>query len=568
LIGALLALLALTPVFLGGRALRRRMMPELTGPVATLAEIVLDLSLVVGVTELLGTIGAFKLLPVAVTLGAVGLAAMRAGRVGSGTESRASEGSASASSGVPPAHTPTHSARTTRTWRWATIVAVSVVGAEWMSLVADSWNRGMSTPDTLWYHLPIAARFVQDGWTSRLHFVDAGSSIAFYPATSELLHATGMLFLGNDMLSLVLNLGWLSLALFAAWCIGRRFGVAHVTLIGAATVLAAPQVVLDDAGSGLNDIVGVALFLAAVALISNAVREQVGHRERRAEMLCGALAAGLAVGSKYTLVLPFALLALAVMLLNPRGERVRITMEWLAVAGLAGGYWYVRNFVATGNPVPSAKLGFGPLHLPSIPGPTNSTVAHFVLRGDAWRTYFLPGLHAAFGPAWWGIAVATAASIVLGAVMSNERAVRILAFIVFGCLIAFVFTPQVLGMRKPIYFEPNARYVLLALLMGTVVLPILLRRWHRLVSAVLVAYLVILAATQFAPSLWRHAPTGWAPVVEGAMPNVVGICFGILVVVLGVLWRAERRPRLRWSEHRVAFVMCAAAAIGGIGVEV
>ena len=85
-----------------------------------------------------------------------------------------------------------------------------------------------TTPDSLWYHLPVAARFAQDGSIYRLHYVDAGSLTVFYPATSELVHAAGMIFLGNDFASLLLNMGWLSLALFAAWCIGWRFGCGSV----------------------------------------------------------------------------------------------------------------------------------------------------------------------------------------------------------------------------------------------------------------------------------------------------------------------------------------------------
>ena len=565
-IGALLALLALTPVFVGARALRRRLVPELAGPPAALAEIVLDLSLVVGVTELLGTIGAFRLLPVLLSLGAVGVAAMRVGRARPAPDRRPSP-----SSGAPPEPTIVSSANPTRvgptrTWRWATIIAVSVVSAEWMSRVVDSWRRGMSTTDTLWYHLPMAARFVQDGWTTRLHFVDARSLIVFYPETSELLHATLMLFLGNDVLSLVVNLGWLALALLSAWCIGRRFGVPHLTLIGAVVVLATPQVVLDDAGSGLTDIVGLALFLAAVALVSNAAREGVGPRERRAEMLCGALAAGLAAGTKYTLVIPVVLLALGVIVLTPRRERIRFTMRWLAVAGLAGGYWYIRNFIAVGSPIPNAHLGVGPLHLPTIPFPGTSSVAHFLFQRGAWSTYLLPGLHGAFGPVWWSVAAAAGAGFVLGLMASEDLTVKILAFIGFGCFVAYVVTPQIVGARAPTNFQPNVRYVIPALVMGTVALPIVLRRWPRIASALAVAYLIVLGGTQFAGTIWRHVPSGYAPSVEGATPVVIGICFGILVAAFGVLWNTAGLPRLRLSEHPAAFVTCAIVAVVGLGI--
>src|SRR5207245_2426187 len=136
------------------------------------------------------------------------------------------------------------------------------------------------------------------------YFPDGGSYTAFFPASSELMHGLGLLLLGNDVLSPMMNLGWLALALFAAWCIGRPFGVAWVALIGVAIVLTTPELILDDAGSALNDVVGLALLLASVALLVNAIPVDAKGRWRVGCIVCGALAAGLALGTKYTLIAP------------------------------------------------------------------------------------------------------------------------------------------------------------------------------------------------------------------------------------------------------------------------
>ena len=78
--------------------------------------------------------------------------------------------------------------------------------------------------DTLWYHLPDASRFVQDGSIAPLPFFDLETVTAFYPATSELMHGFGIIVMGNDVLSPAIDLGWLALALLTTWSWESRSG--------------------------------------------------------------------------------------------------------------------------------------------------------------------------------------------------------------------------------------------------------------------------------------------------------------------------------------------------------
>lgn len=546
LIGALLAVAAFTPIFIGARALRGRLMADLAGPCVALAAIVIALAIVIVVSEALGSIGALRPLPLAVGLAVIGVVAAR-------TKPRAHLVGTAQDVPDDEAAPPIVRARpVTRTWDVIAVGIVAVVGAEWMTRIVDAWHRGITTPDSLWYHLPIAARFAQDGWTSRLHFVDQASLIVFFPATAELVHALGMVFIGNDFVSLGINLGWLALALLAAWCIGWRFGVAPLTLIGAAVVLATPALVLDEAGSGLNDIAGIALFLAALALIINAGREGIDNREQRAELLCASLAAGLAAGTKYTMIGPALALGIAAITITPRPNRVRLGLGWAAVAFTTGGYWYLRNLFTVGNPVPSMRLSIGPLHLPSIPYPGTSSIAHYVLQRAAWRLYFVPGLRVAFGPLWWALVAIVGVGFAIGLARPNRPA-RLLAGVGIACTFAFVVTPQILGAHAPIFFTVNARYVTPALIAGVVLLPIAMHNasQHRL-SALLATYVVVFAGTQFASSLWRNEATVFAPSTVGALPYLGGITFGLIVFVVGV--RFPRRPHLRRGRSSPALV--------------
>ncbi len=554
LIGVVCAAVAFAPLAFGARSLRRRHLPHLFGAPAVLAEIVISLAIVVCVSEFLGSVGLFRLVPIVVAFGFSGAVAWR---LAGSTTMASSPGAAERRNVVQLGG-----------WeRWAALGAVAVVVAEWTIRVSDSLQRGMvATADTLWYHMPVAARFVQTGWTPRLHFADGNSLIVFYPATSELVHALGIIFVGNDVLSPLLNLFWLALALLAAWCIGRPFGVAPLTVMGIAAVLATPELVLDDAGSALNDVVGIALLLAAVALLVDA-KTSDERVLRQGPFVCAALAAGLALGTKYTLIPAVGALSVAALLIQPRGKRARQAGLWGAAVALTGGYWYLRNLVATGNPLPSLRLGIGPVHLPSLPFPGASRAADYIFDRQAWNDYLLPGLRDALGPAWWAVLLLAGVGCALGAFFGRSRVVRVVAVVGFASFVAYLYSPQILGIgRAPIYFVVNVRYIAPALVVGIAILTVVTPRFGRLgVLALLGAFGAVLVATQFDRSIWHNGGTYIAQPTEGSAPRVWGVVIGIAIVVAGVAWRigARRVPRSRaFALGSVCVALAALLAVG------
>ena len=78
-----------------------------------------------------------------------------------------------------------------------------------------------------------------------------------------------ILAFGRDILSPLLNLGFLAIGLLASYCIGRPYGVGPHSLLGGAIALGSQQLVEFQAGEALNDITGVAFVLAAVAVLVN-----------------------------------------------------------------------------------------------------------------------------------------------------------------------------------------------------------------------------------------------------------------------------------------------------------
>ena len=250
--------------------------------------------------------------------------------------------------------------------------------AEWTFPSQLSLDQGMFGGDTTWYHMPFAARMAQEHSTIHLHFTDPLRLAAwFYPQSSELIHGAGIVLFKTDWLSPLINLIWLSIALLAAWCVGRPYKVGPATLVAGAIVLDAGVMIETQPGEGRNDIMGLAFLIAFAAFLINGHQRRAPAegggpgraRERRAAARQGAADHGRDRGRPRRLGqvhLPDPgrrRSRVGVVVFSGRGRR--FTTAW--VIGLSalvvGGYWYLRAAIKTGgNPIPQSK--FGPLHLP------------------------------------------------------------------------------------------------------------------------------------------------------------------------------------------------------------
>jgi hypothetical protein len=471
--------------WLGATALRRRLVSELDGAPGQLATAVLAIAGLLWIAEVLGTFGWFKAGPYlgAVTVVGAGLWLLVGGRWGRPSGllgfSPSAPGvvrergwgekqDAAAPEGRP--HRPSPAALVA-----LAIAAITVVkfGLE----VKPKLSTGMTGFDSTWYHGPFAAEFFQGGDTWGLHFIAPQFLAWFYPANSEVLHAVGMAAFGRDILSPLLNLGWFVGCLAAAWCIGRPYRVAPWSLALAALALSVPAL-NDQAGEARNDIVGIFFLLAAVAVALNAWSARA-NREKGlgtgALVLVG-LAAGLAAGTKLNFLLPAGVLVVGLVVVAPSGARLRA----LAAAGLAalagGGYWYLRNLVHTGNPLPWVKH-LGPVTLPApeqgLGGREDHSVLAYLTDGSVWSDWFLPDLHHGLTILWPLAALLAVGGLVLCLSRRSDQMLRIVGIVGLAAAFAWLIAPTSAsgpdGMPRG--FESGLRYLAPALVLGLAVLP-------------------------------------------------------------------------------------------------
>ncbi len=530
LIGALLA------SWYVARRLRRRLMPDWEGSPGVLAEVVVALAILVAGGELLGLFGLLKPWSLLLLLALLALVA----RLGL-TEAGPGGGDDGCRSGgqVP---------------RWGAFLALGVTAVlvgQWASFATNSLDFGITNFDSVWYHLPFSAEMARTGSVLKYLRTETVFVNWFYPQNSELLHAIPMVFTGRDFFSVLINFGWLALALHAAWNIGRPWNRSHLTLAAAAVVLASHTLVVREPGTAKNDIVVVALLLSSVAVLLN-----IGSRKKDDgggafgpgwPLALAGLAAGLAAGTKYTALAPVVLITVAVGFTAFPGVRLRALGTWLGGVLAGGGFWYLRNLLVTGNPVPQVRQ-LGPLELP---GPErlqevrpDFSVAHYLTDWQVWSEFLIPGLERGFGPFWPVLLALVFIGPLVVLVKADRRLVRALALVALGAALAYLFTP--LGASgpegSPVGFAINLRFLAPALVLALVLVALLPVFSRPRAQAVFAVVAVVLFLTAGRPD---------------ALYELGGKYFGlavalVFVLIPGIAWLVSGRER---SDRRTAVVV-------------
>ncbi len=502
---------------ISARYLRSVLLPDWQGAPAALGAIVLGLALAVITCELLGLLGlltapALILVSVATALGLrISLLPTVAGP-------------------APPAPT------VGRLGLGVAAVAALLTAVHWAGPVLHSLDVGIYRQDSTWYHLPFAAWFAQTGSVAGLLQTDPLKlAVWYYPLNSELLHAIGMVVLGNDLVSPLLNFGWMGVALLAAWCVGRPLGLAAATLLGTVVVVDS-DMMLVQAGNAPSDIVALACLLAAIAVLVNgwAASGDAAAPQRGSlaiapgPLAVAALAAGLAIGTKVTMLVPVGVMTVGLLLAGGRDGGGRRAAIWLGGLAATGGLWYLRNLIQAGNPLP--WLNAGPLPGPNqealYPRPAHS-IAEYVADRHAWTDFFLPGFAETLGPLWFVVLFFAVAGIVLGLRRRHGPLIRMLALAGAATLVAHAFNPISASGPDggPYGFASNLRYAAPGIAIGLILLPLCETRWmaRRVLAP---AYALLILTASIASAEWIQPQP------------VVAIAIGALAVAVPV-WLAS-----------------------------
>ena len=540
--------------------MRGRLLPGFSGASARLAEVVLGLSLLVVILELVGVVGLYRpgwvLLACLIAGGAIGVALRPAGQ-------------------GPPLPSPA-----IRPYALGAAVAAAVlVIAHWAMPTQTGLDIGMYLPNTTWQNAPFAARFVQDHQVGALHFTEVlNLTVWFYPQNSELLHSAGILFLGNDFLSPLLNIGWAALCLLAAWAFARVYGGGPIAVVAMALVLDANMLLLYQPGDAKNDTMGLFFFLAAAAILVNADAQQrvaagsartlhsggppLEARLPNGALIVAGLAAGLALGTKLNLLAPFGLLTIGVIAVSA-GYRWRATWIWVVSSLVTGGFWFARNLVNAGNPLPWIKAGplSGPHQLDiNIREPHN--VFHYLVPPDGGviRHHLIPGLHDSFGDLWPLVLVAVIGGFLLAIFRGRTPMIRMLGIVALLSGLAYLVTPLTAAGPEgdPTAFTTNLRYASPALALGALLLGVDSGLLKPRVQPWLLGSLIVLLLVQAVPVWDLHGHLWTRHFLLGA----VGLAFFLIVVPVGLVLVRQRGAPAAMVAGGAVLALALVVAIG------
>lgn len=312
-------------------------------------------------------------------------------------------------------------------WSWViAAVAAGTLAVYALAYLAESATVAVTHIDFLSFTMPGLARWIQSGsvWQSTefLPYLPTGT----YPNNGDTFLLAAVLPWRSDAFVRLLEYPLLAVIGCAVYALGRELGAAraHATLL-AATVLALRSVTITAVENVKPDTFMLATFATGLVFLLR------HHRTSRgSDLVLAGVGLGLAFGSRWYGVSSVVVVVVVWALRSALSRRalgaiVRQGAALVVLIALSGGFWFVRNWVVTGDPL--FPLRVAPFGLTVFDAPPDVfrerygfTIAHYALQPRIWAHFILPGYRAALGLP--GLVVVLGLLLAVGLVLAGRRA--------------------------------------------------------------------------------------------------------------------------------------------------
>ncbi|MCH7873020.1 MAG: hypothetical protein IID33_15095, partial [Planctomycetes bacterium] len=252
---------------------------------------------------------------------------------------------------APGASPPRHVADRTPLGLW---VAFAVLAGAYVVFFVDALTRYPMGYDALYYHLPVAVRWMHE---QRLDLV-VGFNYLSHPENGMIVPFL-LAFAKLESLFPFVHLPKAALVGLAIYGLARSINVSEAGAKLTACIALSVPIVMFQSFSGYIDLYAASAWLSALLALTWAVRASDPSCRHGMLVLAG-LAAGVALGSKTTFLVMVTMLAVVAMAvewirsresLHDRRSPVRNLLLFGAASLACSGFWFVRGTVQAGNPV-------------------------------------------------------------------------------------------------------------------------------------------------------------------------------------------------------------------------
>ena len=459
-------------------------------------------------------------------------------------------------------------ARLPQLWTKASVSAWGPLAALGGGIIADRLLGFPEQWDDLMYHLPLIDHWLQ----GRSLYVPR--TVEWYnPGACELIGAWSAAPFSGDFWVGAANLPMIVLLALATVEIGGLVGLTPLASHAASVATLSTNVVLRQLVEFQNDATASGLFAAGLGYGIRYARNG-----RRGDMWMSAVSLALLCGVKYYALGYAVLAALAVVLMAFVERGIWASLRLLATGLIAGlllsGYWYLRNWTATGTPVYPLGFSAATNALDSLrPGWFQST---FLGNGRAglWLQYFEAVWDLAGPCQTAAVALAPAAMLWLVAnrLIGRQNAIgrrdarlrTFLALLLAASVFIFSITPFTVDSEREWMINRGytvVRYSQCSLLLAVVVLGIVLSdvsraidrlQWNSRMGAI----------TSLVPGIMVMAAVVWQLVLRcREVVDADALLFATTIATAG--WTTYRLWRLQASRGRRAVWLAAAMLLVG-----
>jgi hypothetical protein len=428
-----------------------------------------------------------------------------------------------------------------------------------------SLTRASSESDTLSYHLPNVAFWVQQQSLWHLPFSAPTFFTNAYPSNGELTALWLILPLHSDLLAFAMPCVFGVLCVLGTSLLASKLGGTQwVGVLAGLAVATSPLVFGTQVDSMLVDLTAVSgVIVGCVCML-----ESRDEPSRWCWPALAGLSIGISLGAKDTAVVAAIVTLFVMVVRTPKAYRLRSLAWSLGGTALLSLFWYIRDWVILGNPIFPQSVGIGSHAV--FAGPqsplirySTSLLSQFAhLRTGPIHTW-LHELAVQYGPALALIALGCIAAVVL-AVRRCDWRLGSVALIAWAAVIGYLGTPYTGGGVQGLLFliASQLRYLLpaafLAAALAAAVLP-------RLVT-------ITLCAASIVYGLVKIMELSGRPELKlGVKVVLLSLVVAVFVVVCGppVIRSARDRlkeshplwPRLVGLSAMVAVVLFVAAAV-------